>query len=93
MPEHVIQFTPDGTGRCLWTEAVPLHGLGLLEIQRASTVEWNAHKQTWEVRMVANPETIAFSHPSRETCLGWERDTINAQLCWSGSRARAEEPS
>ena len=77
---HVITFAPDGTARCLWTDAVPLRELGRLAIQRASTVEFNSSKQTWEVRLVSHPETVAFSHPSRETCLHWEQQTINALL-------------
>ena len=80
MSEHVITFAPDGTAWCLWTEAVPLHELGRLDVQRASTVEFSANKQTWEVRLASEPETVAFSHPSRETCLDWERNTINALL-------------
>jgi hypothetical protein len=77
MPEHVIQFATDGTGHCLWTEAVPLHDLGLLEIRRAGTIEFNTKSQTWEVRLASSPGTVAFSHPSRQTCLDWERSTLN----------------
>ena len=76
----LITFAPDGTARCVWTEAVPLHELGRLDVQRASTVEFNCRNQTWEVRLASNPEVVAFSHPSRETCLHWERNTINALL-------------
>ena len=75
-----ITFAPDGTARCLWTEAVPLHQLGRLDIQRASTVEFEPSNQQWEVRLASDPETVAFSHPSRDTCLDWERNTINALL-------------
>ena len=78
--EHVITFAPDGTARSLWTEALPLRELGQLEIQRASTVEFNAATQQWEARLTSNPEAAAFSHPSRETCLQWERNSINALL-------------
>jgi hypothetical protein len=77
---HVIAFAPDGTARCLWTEAVPLQELGRLDIHRASTVEFNSRHQTWEVRLASHPEAVAFSHPSRELCLQWERNTINALL-------------
>ena len=80
MSEHVITFAPDGTARCLWTEAVPLHELGRLAVKRASTVEYEPAKQRWEVRPASEPEVVAFSHPSRETCLEWERNTINALL-------------
>ncbi len=39
--DHIITFAPDGTAQCLWTEAVPLHDLGRLEVHRASTVEFD----------------------------------------------------
>ena len=80
MNEHSITFNAAGTARCLWTEAVPLHELGRLEIQRASTVEFSPAKQEWEVRLASNPDVVAFSHTSRETCLQWERNTLNALL-------------
>ena len=76
----VITFAPDGAGRCLWTEAVPLHELGRLDIQGAIAVEFEPSKQEWEVRLASEPDVVAFSHPSRETCLDWERNTINALL-------------
>jgi len=76
--EHLITFGPDGTARCLWTEAVPLHELGRLEVQRASTIEFDPTKQQWTVRLASHRDVVAFSHPSRETCLEWERNTLNA---------------
>jgi hypothetical protein len=76
----VITFAPDGTAWGLWTEIVPLHELGRLDIQRASTVEFQPSTQKWEVRLASNPDAVAFSHPSRETCLEWERNTLNALL-------------
>ena len=45
-----ISFTSDGTAQCLWTEALPLHELGRLEITRASNIEFNNADQQWEVR-------------------------------------------
>src|SRR5712664_107885 len=80
MTTHIITFGSDGTARCLWTEAVPLHELGRLEIQRASTVEFDDVKQQWEVRLASNPDVVAFSNASRETCLNFERKTLNALL-------------
>ena len=77
---HTITFALDGTARCLWTEAVPLPELGRLEIQRASTVEFNAATQCWEVRLASNPDVVAFSNASRETCLNFERKTLNDLL-------------
>ena len=80
MTTHIITFGSDGTARCLWTEAVPLHELGRLDIHRASTVEFDDVKQQWEVRLASETNTVAFSNLSRETCLNWERETINALL-------------
>lgn len=80
MSNHTIAFAPDGNARCLWTEALPLGELGRLDIQRASTVEFNAQTQEWEVRLASDPDVVAFSHPSRETCLHWERETLDALL-------------
>ncbi len=80
MNTHTISFAPDGIARCLWTEALPLHELGRLDIHRASTVEFDEVKQQWEVRLASNPGAVAFSDSSREHCLNWERETINALL-------------
>ena len=77
---YTITFASDGTARCLWTEAVPLHELGHLDIRRAGAVEFNDAKQQWEVRFASDPDVVAFSHPSRETCLNFERENINALL-------------
>jgi hypothetical protein len=78
MTHYIITFAPDGTAQ--WNDAVPLHELGRLEIQRASTVEFDPAKQQWAVRLASNSDTVAFSHPSRETCLQWERNTLDALL-------------
>jgi hypothetical protein len=73
---HVITFAPDGTARCLWTDAVPLHELGRLDVHRASTVEFEPRTQHWEVRLASSPEVVAFSNPSRAVCLDWERKVL-----------------
>ncbi len=44
-----IQFNPDGTAHCLWTDAISLHDLGRLQITRASNIEFNNADQKWEV--------------------------------------------
>jgi hypothetical protein len=73
---HIITFAADGTARCLWTEAVPLNELGVLDVQRASQVEFNSFKQVWEVRLASNPGVVAFSNSSRAICLHWEREAL-----------------
>jgi len=75
MPEVEIIIRTDGTVRCLWTEAVPLHELGRLEIQRAFSVEFDNEAQTW--RVFDPTGDCLYCSPSRETCLAWERKHIN----------------
>ena len=74
---HTITFDLDGSAHCLWTEAVPLHELGQLDIHRASQIEFNPLSQEWEVRLESNPTAVAFSHVSRSVCLCWEREHID----------------
>ena len=78
MNTHTITFAVESTARCLWTEAVPLHELGRLDLTRASTIEFHNDKQQWEVRLASNPGVVAFSDLSRDICLKWERETIDA---------------
>ena len=75
--EHIITFTPDGTVRCLWTEAVPLHKLGRLEVHRASTIEFNNATQHWEVK--DQKRKLRFFSESRSACLDWEQQNLQPQ--------------
>ena len=76
MNAHTITFAWDGTACCLWRDAVPLQELGRLDVQRASTVEFNPTKQVWEVRLACDPGVVAFAHPSRQACLAWEQNCL-----------------
>ncbi len=71
----VIDFTDQGRGECLYTEAVNLHGLGKLHCERASELEFNAGSQKWEVRQPSSRKVL-FSHRSRSRCLQWERNNL-----------------
>jgi hypothetical protein len=75
MDAVIITIAPDGTARCLWTEAVPLHELGRLEIQRAFSVEFDNQAQAWCVFDAMGD--CLYGSPSRETCLAWERRHLN----------------
>jgi hypothetical protein len=70
-----ITIAPDGTARCLWTETVPLHELGRLNIQRATTIEFDNQAQAWRVFDAMGD--CLYCSPSRETCLAWERQHLN----------------
>jgi hypothetical protein len=47
-----IVFRPDGTAACLHSEEIPLQELGTLKPRRASSIEFNACRQEWEVRLI-----------------------------------------
>ena len=70
-----INIGPDGTVRCLWTEAVPLHELGQLKIQRACSIEFDNPAQAW--RVFDRNGKCLYCSPSRATCLAWERQYLN----------------
>jgi hypothetical protein len=72
-----ITFTPDGTAICLWTEAVPHHELGRLEIQRASDIEFNDGAQQWEVKDLKCK--VLFFARFRLACLEWERENLGSE--------------
>ncbi len=74
MNTHTISFEPDGTALCLWTEAVPLHELGQLQITRATNIEFNNAAQKWEVR--DRKDRVRFIAKSRSTCLEWEQRNL-----------------
>ncbi len=70
----VLTFTPTGTGSCLYTELIDLHALGRLEINRASTIEFNNTSQFWEVK--DRRGTLLFFARSRTACLQWEHQNL-----------------
>jgi hypothetical protein len=71
---HTIAFNPNGTARCLWTDAIPLHELGRLEITRASHIEFNNATQQWEV--IDRKGKVRFIAKSRSACLEWEQTNL-----------------
>ena len=70
-----LTFDRTGTGRCLYTEAIDLHRLGLLHIERATSIEFSNDLQRWRVRdLTGRP---LFSAPTRQECLEWEQEHVN----------------
>jgi hypothetical protein len=70
-----ITFQTDGTAQCLYSDAIPLQSIGQLEMTRASTIEFNASKQEWEVGNMNNQ--LLYSHASRTACLEWEQKHLS----------------
>ncbi len=77
MNTHTISFTPDDTAFCLWTEAVPLHELGRLEIHRAGNIEFNNATQHWEVK--DQKGRVRFFAKSRSACLDREQRNLQPE--------------
>jgi len=69
-----LQFNPDGSAHCLWTDAISLHDLGRLEITRASNIEFNNGTQHWEVK--DRRGKVRFIARSRAACLDWEQQNL-----------------
>jgi hypothetical protein len=72
-----ISFKPDGTAQCLWTDALPLHELGRLEIHRATNIEFNNTTQQWEVK--DQKGRVRFFARSRAACLEWEQENLQPE--------------
>ena len=70
-----IRFSPDGTGRCLYTENIDLSSLGSLSIERASNIEFDNKKQVWRVMDLGGKPL--HEAKSRQACLDWEQEYFN----------------
>ena len=68
-----LTFSPDATATCLHTDAIPLQDIGHCRTRRASWIDFHEGTQEWEVRFDPHAATAAYSHPSRQACLDWER--------------------
>jgi hypothetical protein len=77
MSAIAISFNIDGTVQCLWTEALPLHELGRLEITRATNIEFNNPTQHWEV--IDRKGRVRFIARSRSACLEWEQENLQPE--------------
>jgi hypothetical protein len=75
-----ITFSPDATAHCLHTDAIPLQSLGHCRTRRASWIDFNEQNQRWEVRLDPHADSPLYTHPSRETCLSWERKYFDKQF-------------
>ncbi len=71
----VLTFDEQGIGHGLYTELIPLQSIGTLQLERASTIEFNPTRQLWEVRDTANQ--LLYADPSRTLCLQWEIEHFN----------------
>ncbi len=71
----VLAFSPDGLGRCLYSELIDLKQIGSLQINRASHIEFNNEKQRWEVQNLKG--RVLFFSRSHAVCLAWEHQHLS----------------
>ena len=82
-----LTFDTTGVGRGLYTEAIDLHRLGLLHIERATSIEFDNDLQRWRVR--DSTGFAMFSADTRQECLEWERQHVDYT---AGQRVQVPEP-
>ncbi len=66
-----IFIRPDGKVEGLYTDIVPLTTLGVLNVNRATHVEFWHKRQEWVVTLPDGNEV--FANQSRQVALDWER--------------------
>lgn len=76
--QPIIIIAPNGNARCVWTEVLPLHELGRLDVKRAFAVEFDNQVQAW--RVFDEMGECLYCSPSREICLAWEQKYLNWML-------------
>lgn len=70
--KNTLRFQPtNGQVDCLYTEAIDLRELGMLQVTRATDIRFNEPSQQWEVHD-AGSDRVLFSNSSRDECLAWE---------------------
>lgn len=73
-----LYFSPNGNGRALYNETVDLSAIGRLSIKRATRIEFSDRAQAWRVYPTRGRKAL-FSSPSREACLEWEQQYLEAR--------------
>ena len=77
MKTHIMSCLSDGTVRCLWTDALPLPELGSVNVERASTIEFNNATKLWELTIDGK---VVHSNAHRDSCIAWEVAHIQSNL-------------
>lgn len=72
-----IVFTPEGQGRCLYTEVIDLNRLGKLHIERATRILFDNRLGAWRVRDMGG--FPLFCAPTRQQCLDWETQYLESK--------------
>lgn len=68
-----LEITPEGGIMMLADDAVDLRQFGMVEVERASDVEFNNGAQVWEVRSHKTGELIGGGFGTRAEALAFEK--------------------
>ena len=72
----VLEIDNNGDIHCLYTDSVDLFALGqVTNVHKASNVEFNEEKQTWEVLSLCGK--VLHSNPNREKAIYWEIESFS----------------
>lgn len=67
----VLEIDGNGNVHGLYTDRVDLYSIGkIVNIRKASNVDFNQDKQTWEVASLDGE--VLYTHPNREEAVEWE---------------------
>jgi hypothetical protein len=67
-----LRITPEGRICGLWSDDVPLTELGVVQVWRASHVEFDVRLQRWCVKYAGGNGDILYHSMTRAGALAWE---------------------
>lgn len=71
MPDLVFEIDTEGNIHGLYTDKIDLFAIGrLVDIRKASNVEFNENAQTWEVLSLCGK--VLYRNPNREKAIEFE---------------------
>ena len=77
-----VTFHPDATATMVHDESVMLpQELGHITASpQGGWIDFNEHRQVWELRLDPHADDPVFSHASRQACVAWEIEHFNSVL-------------
>lgn len=72
----ILDIDQTGDVHCLWTDDINLFDIGrVTNIRKASNVEFNEHKQCWQV--VSLDGKVLYENTNREAAIDWEIEAMS----------------
>ncbi len=71
MNDIILEITPEGDIKCLYTDRIDLFSIGrVTDVRKASHVEFDESSQSWHVLSLDG--NILHTNPNREAAIEWE---------------------